>query len=39
MLDRDAEGAEAAMRAHLLAGQHAIQKQMDEGAPRERSNT
>ncbi|MEN9880272.1 MAG: GntR family transcriptional regulator [Pseudomonadota bacterium] len=39
MLDRDAEGAEAAMRAHLLAGQHAIQKQMDEGAPRERNNT
>lgn len=39
MLDRDAEGAEAAMRAHLLAGQHAIQKLMDEGAPRERSNT
>jgi DNA-binding GntR family transcriptional regulator len=39
MLDRDAEGADAAMRAHLLAGQHAIQKQMNEGAPRERSNT
>ena len=39
MLDRDAEGADAAMRAHLLAGQHAIQKQLDEGAPRERSNT
>lgn len=39
MLDRDAEGADAAMRAHLLAGQHAIQKLMNEGAPRERSNT
>ena len=39
MLDRDAEGAEAAMRAHLLAGQHAIQKQLDEGAPRDRNNT
>jgi DNA-binding GntR family transcriptional regulator len=39
MLDRDAEGAEAAMRAHLLAGQHAIQKQLNEGAPCERNNT